>query len=199
MGGIASNMRPALLLTLSCSLFFPQRSDIWQHVSVDPNTPQLRSITLSTEQLALVRKALVARARLDHWGCAEGDDSDWADNVTFDALPVSTTEEVVLVEAGTGCARGAQGANGAMWVVQFKGGKASFLATPEQKFNGWLYSIESSTSHGLRDLVLGWHMSARETYLSYFGFDGRSYQLLGNAQLLVDDDGVVKIVPTPIS
>ena len=193
-------MRSALLLTLFCLLgFFPQQSDIWQHVSAKPGSMQLSSITPSPEQLVIVRKALAARVGLDNWPCAEGDEPDWVEKVTFKELPVSTTEEVVLVEAGMGCARGGQGSNGAMWVFQFKGGKPTFLATPERKFNGWLYSIQPSTSHGFRDLVLGWHMSASESNLNYFRFDGKSYHLLGSAQLLVDEDGVAKIVPRPIS
>jgi hypothetical protein len=193
-------MRPALLFTLCCSLiFFPQQSDIWQHVSANPGSTQLRTFVPSPKQLAIVRKALAARVQLDNWPCAEGDEPDWVEKVTFYELPVSTSEEVVLVEGGLGCARGGQGSNGAMWIMKFKAGKANFRATPEHKFNGWLYSIQPSTSRGFRDLVLGWHMSAMETDLAYFRFDGRSYQLVGNAQLLVDDADVAKIVPTPIS
>ena len=101
----------------------------------------------------------------------------------------------MLVEAGMGCARGGQGSNGAMWVVRFKTKKPVLLATPQKDFNGWLYSIQPSTSHGLRDLVLGWHMSAMETGLSYFRFDGRSYRLIGGALLTADADGNAKIIP----
>ena len=77
-------------------------------------------------------------------------------------------------------------------MVQFKADKLSFLATPQENFNGWLYSIEPTTSHGFQDLVLGWHLSAGEAILSYFRFDGKSYRLLGKAQLL---EGT--IVPRP--
>jgi hypothetical protein len=193
-------MRSAPLLALFCSLiFFPQHTDIWQRVSANPGPLHLRTLTPNPKQLAIIRKALAARVQLDNWPCAEGEEPDWAEKVTFKELPVSTSEEVVLIEAGAGCARGGQGSNGAMWVMKFQGGKAYFLATPEKKFNGWLYSIQPSSSHGFRDLVLGWHMSAMETNLAYFGFDGRSYQLLGSAQRLANDADVAKIVPTPIS
>jgi hypothetical protein len=117
-------MRAALLFMLFCWLgFFPQQSEIWQHVNAKPGSVQLQSETPSPGRLALLRKALAARVRSDNWPCVTGDEPDWAEKVTFTQLPVSTTEEVVLVEAGMGCARGGQGANGAMWVLQFKHGK----------------------------------------------------------------------------
>jgi hypothetical protein len=86
-----------------------------------------------------------------------------------------------------------------MWVTRFQGDKFSFLATPEQQFNGWLYSIQKTSRHGFRDLVLGWHMSAFETDLSYFRFDGTCYQRIGAAIKLTDENGAEKITPQPIS
>jgi hypothetical protein len=135
---------------------------------------------------------------LDARSCADGGEPGWVEKVTFEELPVSAADQAVLVEAGAGCARGAQGANGAMWVLQFKGDELSFLATPEQKFSGWLYSVQSTTSHGLRDLVVGWHMSAGEADLSYFRFDGESYREIATAQLLSNDGRPARIVPTSI-
>jgi hypothetical protein len=96
---------------------------------------------------------LSRRVRLDRW--CDKDDREWTDNLEFLELPLSETEKIVLVEAGPGCARGAQGANGAMWLIRFQGDEFSFLATPQQQFNGWLHSIQQTTSHGFRDLVLG--------------------------------------------
>jgi hypothetical protein len=144
-----------------------------------------------------VKKTLFARARLDNWPCAEVRDPEWTETLKFEELPVSETEKIVLVEAGPGCARGAQGANGAMWIVRFQGDKLFFLATPQQQFNGWLYSIQQTTSHGFRDLVLGWHMGAGETDLSYFRFDGTSYKRVGAASQSRDADGTEKIIPKP--
>jgi hypothetical protein len=53
------------------------------------------------------------------------------------------------------------------------------------------WSLQPATS--FRDVVLGWHMSARESNLSYFRFDGTSYQLIRSAQIVFDEDGVGKI------
>jgi hypothetical protein len=194
-------MRPALILVLMGSLgTFPGQTDLWKKVGhYDPMQP-LKIYAASPAQLVMVKKALVARVVLDNWPCAEEDeDLEWTENLKFEELPVSVTEKIVLVEAGPGCARGGQGSNGAMWIIRFQGDKFSFLATPEQQFNGWLYSIQETSSHGFRDLVLGWHMSAFENDLSYFRFDGTCYQRIGAATQLTDEDNVEKIIPKPVS
>jgi len=188
---------PSAVILLSVYLLIssPAQADLWQNVT--DHDPMLRpkAYTPSQAQLVGVKKALAARVRLDRW-CAK-DDREWTDNLEFLELPVSMTEKIVLIEAGPGCARGAQGANGAMWLIRFQADKFSFLATPQQQFNGWLYSIQQTTSHGIRDLVVGWHMSAGQNDLSYFRFDGKSYQRIGTATHLTDEDGAEKIIPKP--
>jgi hypothetical protein len=191
-------MLPALVLVALYSLFSPQQNDVWQNVQ-DYAPEPLKIYTPTSAQLTRVRKVLSRRARLDSWPCAEGDDPGWTENLKFEQLPVSGTEEIVLVEAGVGCARGGQGSNGAMWIIRFQGEKFSLLATPQLKFNGWLYSVQQTTSHGFRDLVLGWHMSATESDLGYFRFDGTSYQQVGAATHLMDEDGHERIIPKPLA
>lgn len=170
-----------------------RQSSIWQNVRTEKGGTHLNSMILSATQLANIKKAIKDREQLDLQGCAE-EEPDWVDKVFFQELPVAETETVLLVEAGPGCARGGQGANGAMWVVRLADEKVSFLATPQQNFDGFLYSVQPTTSHGLRDLVLGWHISSGETDLGYFSFDGSSYRWVGNAVLLVASDGTRKIV-----
>jgi len=193
-------MRSALIVVLVYSLLsFPAQTDLWE--KVEGYRPlHLKTYAASPAELVRIKKALVARVGLDNWPCAEEDeDLEWTENLKFEELPVSETEKIVLVEAGNGCARGGQGSNGAMWVIRFQGDKFSFLATPEQQFNGWLYSIQERTSHGFRDLVLGWHMSAFENDLSYFRFDGTCYRRIGAATQLTDEDNAEKIISKPIS
>jgi hypothetical protein len=173
---------------------FPAQTDLWQNIARS-NPINLKISAPSRAQLVEVKKALLARVRLDNWPCAELSGAEWTENLQIEELPVSETDKILLVEAGPGCARGAQGANGAMWIIRFRGDKLSFLATPQQQFNGWLYSIQETTSHGFRDLVLGWHMSAGETDLNYFRFDGTSYKWLGAASQFKDADGTEKIIP----
>jgi hypothetical protein len=187
-------MRSSLLLIafLSSLTLFSQKDDIWKNVSTEP-ADHPKTVTPSPTQLVIIRKALKAREELDVEGCGD-EEPNWVEKVFFRELPISETEKALLIEAGEGCARGGQGSNGAMWVVRFEGDKLSFLATPEQKFEGWPYSVQPDTSHGLRDLVLGWHMSAAETGLSYFRFDGSSYHLVATAVRVYGEDGA-KIVP----
>ena len=188
-------MRPALILAMVYSLaFFPPQNDLWQQVR-GYSPLLLKTYVPSQTQLVGVKKALGARVDLDGWPCAEDDDPGWTENLKFEELPVSVKEKIVLVEAGPGCARGGQGSNGAMWIISLQGDKFSFLATPQQQFNGWVYSIQPTTSHGFRDLVLGWHMSAAESDLSYLRFNGTSYQRISAATQLTDADGVQKIIP----
>jgi hypothetical protein len=192
-------MRSTLLLVFSFLLaIIPVQADVWQHVSTSPIATQLQRVTVSKAQFDAIRNALTAGGGSGWQSCdvADGAEADWTQALIFEELPVSATEKVMLVEAGPGCARGGQGANGAMWVLRFEGAKPVLLATPQHRFNGWLYSIQPTPSHGLPDLVLGWHMSARETGLSYFQFDGASYRLIGMATLLADADGNAKIIPS---
>jgi hypothetical protein len=143
-------------------------------------------------QLANLRKTLLSREQQDGWAYQETEDG-WTEGLTFEALPDSATKKIVLVEAGTGCARGGRGENGAMWVLQFEGDKFSLPATPEGQFSGWLYSIQPTIRHGFRDLVLGWHMGEGKAVLSYFRCDGKSYRPLGQAMTAADGTG--EIVP----
>ena len=188
-------MKTVLLGAALCALgALGQFADVWKNVNVSYGQPQIQSVRLSQAQLVQLKKVLVERMKLDGW-CDEGEESDWVDRITLGRLPVSDDVKTLLVEAGVGCARGGQGSNGAMWIVRFEDDKPIFLATPEHRFGGWLYSVEPSTSHGFKDVVLGWHMSAAEADLSYFKFDGTIYRLVGTAQRIADEDGSARIIP----
>src|SRR5260370_6474789 len=153
-------MRSSVLLIafLSSLGLFPQQADIWKNVSTEP-AGRPKTVTPNPQQLVTIRKALKAREELDVEGCGD-EEPNWVEKVLFRELPISETENALLVEAGAGCARGGQGANGAMWVVRFAGDRIFILATPHQKFEGLLYSVQPDNNHGLSDLVLGWDMSA---------------------------------------
>ena len=169
------------------------KADVWEHVNTRPD-PRRERVNVSKTQFEATREVLIA-AGGTNWSSCDFTREDWTQILIFEDLPVSATEKTMLVEAGPSCARGGQGSNGAMWVLRFEGQKPVLLASPKQKFNGWLYSIQPTSSYGLRDLVLGWHMSAMETGLSYFQFDGKSYRRISTATLMTDADGNAKIVP----
>jgi hypothetical protein len=183
----------SLSLVLSSALALAQVAGVWNHVDTQPG-PRPERLPVSKAQFEATKKVLITAGGTGMWAC-DSKGEGWAQDLIFEDLPVSENEKTMLVEAGPGCARGGQGSNGAMWVLRFDGQKPVLLATPEHEFSGWLYAIQSARSHGLRDIVLGWHMSAMETDLSYFQFDGKLYRLVGTAKLTADAKGNAAIVP----
>lgn len=192
-------MAARLSLVLASALLVQSgiaQSELWQHVGSHP-TPKLASVTLSPSQQKSIRGLLKARESLDGWACDSTTDAEWLNDLSYKTIPLSPGVKVLLIEAGRGCARGGQGSNGAMWLIRFDGLKPTLLASPQQGFNGWLYSVEPNASSGYRDIVLGWHLSAFEAGLSYFRFDGKSYRLISSATSREDDDGTPRIIPGP--
>ncbi|MFN7938472.1 MAG: hypothetical protein U0R19_34410 [Bryobacteraceae bacterium] len=127
------------------------------------------------------------------WSCKEMDPhQDWLNNLQYRSIPVSKGARVFLVEAGAGCARGA-GANGAMWLVRLWP-QARVIAGPRQEFDGYVWSVPLSASKGYRDVILGWHMSAAESGLAYFRFDGARYRRIGLATAVYGEKGL-RIIP----
>ena len=187
---------PVLAFVL-CNSSVSAQSDPWEHARHAAGlqiAPRDRNVSLPQSQLDSIINTL--KARSDVWECTTDDPKgEWLRNLKYQIIPVSPTDKVLLVEAGPGCARGGQGANGAMWLIRFDRREATVLASPEDKFEGFIYSIEPTTSKGFRDIILGWHMSAMETGLAYFRFDGKSYRRISSATLNSDDDGGSRIIP----
>jgi len=189
-------MKVALLIAIGlCSQSVEAQASLWKGVPTGYPFPRLQPVEPSDSQRRAIAEPLKARmAASDGW-CAADPSDDWLTNLRYHIIPVVAGREVWLVEAGAGCARGGQGSNGAMWLIRFDGGKPTLLASPEGNFGGYLYSIQETTSRGYKDLVLGWHMSARDADLSYFRFDGRTYQLIATATIEFDNSGVGRIDP----
>lgn len=189
---------PLITLVFAAATVLAQ-ADLWSHVSTQPSSRQLQPTTLSDGQLRSFASLLRKQKPDDVWECDPSEIDDLMKGLRFEAIPLSEKQNMVLVEAGSGCARGGQGANGAMWLVRFDGTDGTtptLLATPKE-FSGWIFSIQPSMSHSYPDIVLGWHMSAGEASLSYSRFDGKSYHCIGTASLLSDDQGNERIVPSP--
>ena len=192
-------MRLPVLFTLVFSAVTAHaQQDIWSHVKPQFDLPTLASATLSDARQAAVRRLLRQNKTSIGWEC-EGDDAlnEMLKGLTYKNIPLSDAQPVLLVEADAGCARGGQGSNGAMWLVRFDADTPVLMATPKGGFDGWLFSIEPSSSHGYRDIILGWHMGASEGGLNYFRFDGKTYRGIGSASYTVGDDDHLKIVPNP--
>jgi hypothetical protein len=184
------------VLVISASGALAQ-ADLWSHVRPQFDLPQLSAATLSDSRLVAIRRLMRENTKSIGWECSGDQLDEMLKGLTFENIPLSDGHDVLLVQAGAGCARGGQGSNGAMWLVRFEGDTPLLMATPKDGFNGWLFSIQPSTSHGFRDIVLGWHMGARVGGLNYLRFDGKSYQPIASASYTVDDDDNLNIVPNP--
>jgi hypothetical protein len=188
-----------ILILLLTSSSLPAQTTLWSQVSTTYNAPKTLRVNLTRNETQSIRTLLRSPAQRDIWACGDDPDQDpdWVNDVFFSTISLARGHKTLLVEAGPGCGRGGQGANGAMWIVEFHGSKPTLLATPAQNFNGWLYSIQHTSHSDYDDIVLGWHMSAFETGLSYFRFNGRSYRAIASATLKIDDDGKGTIIPGP--
>ena len=189
-------MRLGLILALGlCALPAGAQAGIWDGVSTTYKRPETPAATLTEAQRAAVSRVLREPGEFGGWECSKDEVDAVIKDAQYEWIPVTDRQDVLLVESGAGCARGGQGANGAMWLIWMKGASAALIASPKDGFNGWLYSVQSPGSHGMREVVLGWHMGAREAGLSYFRFDGKRYKPAGSASLVSGEDGLGKIVP----
>jgi len=170
----------------------PNQKVPWDQVVPHERMPELDSAKLTPSQTAAVRQLFKAEGA---WDCEPGEIDDLVRGLTLHKIPLAQGQSIVLAEAGAGCARGGQGANGAMWLVRLDAHRVTFIAEPEDGFSGWLYSVQPASSNGYHDVVLGWHMSADEFGLSYFRFDGKLYRQIGSATATVDDDNHTTITP----
>ena len=180
-------------LFLSVAVTGRAQSKLWRDVPIPGNVPVLKPVQLTDAQFTSFASMLRTRVTHGEWGCT-GPVSRLRDDLKFESIPLSPRHDVVLIEAGE-CARGTQGANGAMWLVQLRPRDVVFLAGPDDRFAGWLYSIEAEASHGYHDLVVGWHMGGAEQDLSYFRFDGKRYRRISVATLTTDKDDELTIQP----
>jgi hypothetical protein len=183
-----SRLAILLALLLASSTLYAQTT-LWNNVPNIYKPPKTPAAQLTHAELAAIRNFLRSPAQRDVWLCGDEENADWVNDLFFSSISLAPGHKTILVEAGAGCARGGQGSNGAMWIVEFHGSKPTLLATPKQRFGGWLYSVQPNP-HGLySDIVLGWHMSAFESGLSYFRFNGQSYNSIGGAVLKYDENG----------
>ena len=185
-------------LILSLVLLLQQKDDsanLWRGVGTYQGVTSRDDRDLSDAQVEAIIKKLKTEKEISQCEGFESADSVLG-QLQFQRIGLSSDNtDQVLVEAGPGCLRGAQGSNGAMWIVELRRGRVIILASPAADFEGYVYSVPAASSKGYRDIVVGWHLSAVEAGLVYFRFDGTQYRKLSQATLRRDDDGKETIVP----
>src|SRR5271167_77360 len=134
-------MRFPLLIALvfSASTALAQ-ADLWSHVSPQAGQQTLQPASLSDAQLKSFAHLLRQQKPEDIWECEAADLDDLIKGLRFESIPVAPQQNLVLAEAPAGCARGGQGANGAMWIIRFDNDTPTLLATPKE-FSGWLFQL----------------------------------------------------------
>jgi hypothetical protein len=185
------------ILILSIVLLLQQKDDsarLWRNVGAYEGATPDDDRPLSAAQIEAIGKTLKTAKEFSECEDFESPDSV-LQKLMFERLRISSNRETVLVEAGPGCLRGGQGANGSMWIVELNRGRVIVLASPAGGFEGYIYSVPVTANKGYRDIVVGWHDSAFEAGLMYFRFDGSQYRKLSQATARWDDDGKETIVP----
>jgi hypothetical protein len=169
-----------LLFVLTATMLLAASDDVWEpvrksaYVRVD-----VRDINLSKAQRMAILRLIHSTSPST---CSDADaTAPWTGNVNFSSISLAPSARAVLVNAGQGCARGGQGANGAIWLIRWDGSKPVLLASPETGLYGFLYALGRSGSYGYRDVIIGGHLSATENTLACFRFDGKVYVKIASA------------------
>ncbi len=180
----------------------PDPITLWNQVSPTAAAPQLAPAELTPDQIQYVQERLLDRAEADGWGCEDDvPPTDWVKDLTYFQLPLTPTAQAIFIQAGHTCGRsGEHDVNGAMWILlppAKADGEPLLIATPEDSFNGQLYSVQMMRSHGLPDLVVTWFLNPGESDLTLLRFDGKLYAPVTIAKRLTEN-GETHITPVPI-
>jgi hypothetical protein len=176
-----------LLLLMLPPLVAQTRPDVWKQVNPDTDGPRLQSARVSKVQQTAIARLILHCCEESFEGTQGTTLANIIQCLDFQEIPLASKQNVLLVsEEGLGCFQGGTGGGGPIWLVRL-GGDVPILLT-EDDFYGSLYSTQPSMTHGYHDLVLGWHMGAGETILTYFQFNGRSYVSVSRAADLCDGE-----------
>ena len=169
----------ALALLLAAPIAHAQAVD-WTSVDINPHhlNPQLAPAHLTAHQQAAIRTLIVHT--LQDTDC---DMPDGFGTFNYFIAPIGRPG-IIYVQPGEGCLRRGEGTNTSLWLVDTSTPRPHFIAKPDDGFEGSGLGIEPNINHGLHDIVTAWHMSADDTVLAYFRFDGTHYRRLSETHLI---------------
>ncbi|HEX7157833.1 MAG TPA: hypothetical protein VF214_02370 [Edaphobacter sp.] len=193
-------MRPNKRSTKNVVFLFVLLSEVvmaqqnrWAEVTLDLLQAKRAVALLPAAKKHSIERKIVLVAQRDGWECTGKEEVDeLLHGLKYEWVPLKTDAKTVMVTSGQGCARGGQGANGAMWLFDVSDKTPVYLG----ELGGWGPGILGTNSDGYHDVVTGWHMSAVETGLAYYRFDGKAYRHIDGADAISDDDGNWKITPS---
>jgi hypothetical protein len=187
-------MRLAFALLLAF-VFTPALAqiDVWKHVDPNYNGPRLTSATLPIAQQRAIARLVLASHPEELEPVSATTVRSMVKCMMLSTLPVTPKAKVILVDLSGACTSRGTGGGGGMWLVRMEAGQPVLLASPDDKFSGWLYSLQPSRSNGYRDIVLGWHLRAGESALTYFRFNGTRYESVSRAENVYDEKGGPRI------
>lgn len=180
-----------ILFFTFCGAAGAQQSD-WTQVTLKLLETTLAPAHLQESQRRNIEQQVTSVAKQDSWECSDKDDlAQLLAGLRYEQIPVKDSAKNVIVTSGVGCARGGQGANGAMWLFNVSGNRPKYLG----ELSGWGPGVIPTGHSGYRDLVTGWHVSAYETALTYYRFDGKRYRPTDHAKATADQNENWAITP----
>ncbi len=161
----------------------------WHAIVDRHNTRQANppAAHLSAAQRERIRLFLL-HADPNPGACPQGDTS-WTRKMSYSAVPLGQGK-TTLVQVAAGCARGGQGSNGAMWIVDRTHAPAVLAS-----LNGWFDGVQPTRTNGLHDFTVGWHMTCCEYTLSLYRFDKHQYQDVADVKVSCDEEDLCTIQP----
>lgn len=171
-------------LAVVCSMTSAQQVP-WTKATLETLTKEMPAAHLTKPQRQALEGQIRVAAAYGIWQCNEEDLKELWEGLTFNEIRLRPKAHTVLLTAGPGCARGGQGSNGTMWLFEMRGDRAVSLG----QIDGWGPGVLPEVHAGYHDLVTGWHMSAQETDLTYYRFDGKSYQAIDHAVAIMGEGG----------
>ncbi len=189
----------------------PAQQARWSKIDLNSPIPRTGDATLTPAQIHSIHTLFHADGQLKRPDCDPSDPdglpADWFKHLAYTTLARSQSSETILAEDTTNCGLpGGTSGSAPIWVIHLASVRtaihATLLASPliDQHaggISGWLYRILPANSPVYPDLVLGWHMSAAETDLTWLHFDGRRYRQVSTAKAVFADDGRATVTPDP--
>lgn len=178
---ILKHLFATALLANACALPAQTGRPIdWQRIVNRQGPQKLPTEHLTPAQRRDLEAAIVASNTV--WDDCE-DDNTWPAKIEVHRINVGPGH-FTLAEAGPGCARSGQGANGAMWILRWDAGKPVVMGD----LDGWFDVVLPEAPHGLHDIAAGWHNSAEEYGLTLYRFNGKRYRLVDGTTVHCSED-----------